>query len=44
MYTDYNIGLVLDALNGTGLAQETVVAILGDHGAFLTDPYICATF
>ena len=31
-WTDYNIGRVLDELDRLGLAENTVVAIHGDHG------------
>ena len=31
-YTDYNIGVLLDTLDELGLANDTVVAVMGDHG------------
>ena len=31
-YTDWNIGRVLDALDASGMAPTTTVAIMGDHG------------
>jgi len=31
-YTDFLMGRMLDALDSTGLTNETVVAIMGDHG------------
>jgi uncharacterized sulfatase len=34
-YTDAGIGLVLDALQETGLAANTIVLFLGDHGFHL---------
>lgn len=34
-YVDAGIGLVLDALDETGLAQNTIVIFLGDHGFHL---------
>jgi len=30
-YQDYNIGRILDALTELGLANDTVVALFGDH-------------
>lgn len=32
IYVDFNIGRVLDALDASGVANNTVVAIMGDHG------------
>ena len=29
---DYNIGIVLDALDAQGVADSTVVVVTGDHG------------
>ena len=29
MYTDHNIGMVLDTLEATGVKEDTVVAIMG---------------
>ena len=29
MYTDHNIGMVLDTLEASGVKEETVVAIMG---------------
>jgi len=34
-HIDASIGRVLDALEGKGLAQKTVVAVLSDHGEYL---------
>ncbi len=34
-YVDAQIGLVLDALEGLGLAENTMVVLWGDHGWFL---------
>jgi arylsulfatase A-like enzyme len=31
-YTDRNVGTVMDALDATGLANATVVILIGDHG------------
>ena len=31
-YTDYHFGLILDALDRSGVANETVVVCFGDHG------------
>jgi len=31
-YTDHNIGLVLEALQESAIADNTVVAVMGDHG------------
>jgi arylsulfatase A-like enzyme len=31
-YTDANVGVVLSALDGLGLAQSTIVMLIGDHG------------
>jgi len=31
-FTDYNVGLVMDALQSNGLAENTVVSFWGDHG------------
>merc|ERR1712194_313780 len=31
-YTDYSIGMVLDALENLGLADDTAVLVFGDHG------------
>ena len=31
-FTDYNLGLVLDSLNDLNIADNTVVALIGDHG------------
>eukprot|EP00039_Didymoeca_costata_P002451 m.60288 g.60288 ORF g.60288 m.60288 type:complete len:647 (+) comp11309_c0_seq3:126-2066(+) len=31
-YTDHNVGLVLQALEDTGLSNSTVVIFMGDHG------------
>ena len=31
-WTDYNIGQMLDALEKQGVADDTVVALIGDHG------------
>jgi iduronate 2-sulfatase len=36
-YTDAQIGLVLDALDRTGLAANTIVVLWGDHGWHLGD-------
>ena len=36
-YVDAQIGVVLDALEGSGLADETVVVLWGDHGFHLGD-------
>ena len=36
-YTDAQIGLVLDALEETGLADNTIVVLWGDHGWNLED-------
>ncbi len=38
-YTDANIGKVLDALDETGLAENTIVVLWGDHGWKLGDHY-----
>jgi arylsulfatase A-like enzyme len=34
-YCDAQIGRVLDALDGLGLAERTIVVLFGDHGYFL---------
>jgi iduronate 2-sulfatase len=31
-WTDYLIGQILDALESSGVANDTVVALIGDHG------------
>ena len=36
-YMDKNTGIILDALNEHGLADETLVIYLGDHGYLLND-------
>lgn len=36
-YMDKNTGLVLDAIEANGLADETLVVYLGDHGYLLND-------
>jgi uncharacterized sulfatase len=36
-FVDDNVGLVLDALETTGLARNTIVIFLGDHGFHLGD-------
>ena len=36
-YVDAQLGLVLDALDHTGLAQNTIVVLWGDHGWHLGD-------
>ena len=36
-FVDENVGLILDALEQEGLAQNTVVVFLGDHGFHLGD-------
>lgn len=40
-YTDFLVGRVLDALEDTGLGDQTVVAIMGDHGYNLGVGYCC---
>jgi iduronate 2-sulfatase len=35
MQMDYSIGIVLDALNKTGMADDTVIIFFGDHGFLL---------
>ncbi len=36
-WTDFHVGRVLDALERTGLARETLVVVLSDHGEELGD-------
>ena len=36
-FVDDNIGMILDALDRTGLADSTIVVFLGDHGFHLGD-------
>ena len=36
-FVDENVGLILDALDRHGLADNTIVAVLGDHGFHLGD-------
>jgi uncharacterized sulfatase len=36
-FVDDNVGLILDALDRTGLAENTIVVFLGDHGFHLGD-------
>ena len=38
-YTDYNIGKVLDTLERTGVAENTIIVIFGDHGYKLGDHF-----
>ncbi|MEM0926378.1 MAG: sulfatase [Planctomycetota bacterium] len=36
-YTDHNIGMLLDALDGAGIAENTIVVFWADHGWKLGD-------
>ncbi len=36
-FVDDNVGMILDALDKTGLADKTIVILLGDHGFHLGD-------
>ena len=37
-YTDANVGLILEALEATGKAEETVVVLMGDVSERLSAP------
>jgi iduronate 2-sulfatase len=41
-YTDANVGLILDALEAGGLANDTLVLFMGDHGWSLGEQVPCA--
>ena len=33
-YTDSRVGLVLEQLDKSGFADDTIIVLLGDHGTF----------
>ena len=43
-FVDDNVGMILDALDRTGLAKNTIVVFLGDHGFHLGDHHFWSKY